>query len=196
VSLFFFALVCIQAFRKSQKGRFKSEAKKYMGMIRELVDGGAINLPHKLFLLEAEWASLTMKDDQQEILRMYEKASFSASRAGFLQDGALSNILCAQHCLRQGNGSSAGTYLVQSYSLYSSWGAYAVAARIKQEHGDHFPAGDDKPHFEGSTYRSRTQFQQSFSKMHKSLSRARSLGLEEARRGQALATKTAMNRGA
>jgi hypothetical protein len=172
VRLFFFALVCIHAYRQHHKGRFKIEAKKYIATIRELVDGGAINLPHKLFLLDAEMASLSGKDPQ-DILRKYEKSTFAASRAGFLQDGALSHFLCAQYCFRLGDASSAGTYLVQAHSQYCSWGAFGVAACIKQKHGDLLPAADgDRQRFAGSGYHSRPQFRDSFSKMHKSLSRA------------------------
>jgi len=97
VRIFFFALVCIQEYRRNQKGRFKNEAKRYIGIIRALVEEGAINLPHKLFLLEAEIASLNVQgESSQPILRQYERAIVAASRAGFQQDGAISQfIVCS-----------------------------------------------------------------------------------------------------
>lgn len=176
VRLFFFGIICVQNFRQSRKNRFKSEAKKYTDTLRELVDGGAINLPHKLVLLEAELASLTSKDFK-EIIRKYEKSIFAASRAGFLQDAGLANYLCAQFCLREGNEHSAETYLIQAASLYSSWGAVAVVNTIKERYSSIFPEVDTQPRHNGSGFRSRTNFRASFALMHKSLSKARGLAI-------------------
>lgn len=188
VRLFFFALVCLQAYRQNHKLRFKIEAKKYIEIIRELVDLGAINLPQKLMLLEAEWecSANNGKEQTVESLRMFEKAAFAASRAGFLQDGALANFLCGQHAMRQGDDVSAGNYLMQSHSLYESWGANAVAAEVKVKFGHLFPESDNKPAFKGSGFRSRPQFSQSFSKMHRSLSRARMPSFGDGKRPEPL----------
>ena len=177
VRLFFFGLICIQNYRHSRKFWFRNEAKRYIDTLRELVNGGGINLPHKVLLLEAEFASLSPKDTS-EVIRTYEKSSFAASRAGFLQDGALSNQLCADFCLREGKEDSAGTYLRQAHSLYTSWGAVAVADRIKQKHSHLFPEAENHPQSPGTSFRSRPHFRPSLALMHKSLSRARGLAVE------------------
>jgi hypothetical protein len=176
VQLFFFSLVCIESFRTSRKNKFKNEAKKYMDTLRELVGSGAINLVHKLQLLDAEFTSLTAKDTY-EVVRKYERATVSASRAGFLQDGALSNYQCAKFCLRQeATAALAETYVSQSYDLYQTWGASAVADSVKQRHPSLFPEKASQTQNRGTHFRSRPQFQASYAIMHKSLSTARGIG--------------------
>jgi hypothetical protein len=180
--LFFFVLVCIENFRISQKGRFKTEAKKHMDTLRKLVENGAINVVHKLQLLDAEFSSLTSKDTNEavnELLRKYEKAVVSATRAGFLQDGALSNYLCAKFCLRQeSKEAAADNYFMQSCELYTTWGALAVAMSVKQQHLSEYPEPPSYTVRTDSGFRSRTHFRASFAEMHKSLSTARLLGPE------------------
>lgn len=169
--LFFFSLICLENFRTHRRSRFKNEAKKHIGIIRELVESGAINLVHKLQLLDAEFSSVTSKDTD-EVLRKYEKAIVSGSRSGFLQDGALSNFLCAMFCLRNpGKVSAADSYIERAYELYKTWGARAVAKSVKERHPDFFPEAEPVDLNRGdSLFRSRAQFRESFALMHKSLS--------------------------
>jgi hypothetical protein len=177
IRLFFFALVCIENFRISQKGRFKTEAKKYMDTLRKLVETGAINVVHKLQLLDAEFCSLTSKETNEavnELLRKYEKAIVSATRTGFLQDGALSNYLCAKFCLRQESKKAvADNYFLQSCELYTTWGASAVAKSVKQQHLSEYAEITSPAVRTNSGFRSRTHFRPSLAQMHKSLSMAK-----------------------
>ena len=172
--VFFFALVCVENFRLKGKSRFKNEAKKYMDTLRELVEGGAINLVHKVQLLDAEYTSIAGKD-QNEVIPKYEKAIVSASRAGFLQDAALGNFLCAQCCVRNEDEISAEPHAIKSFELYSTWGAVAVAQSVENRHPLLFADGKSKDFLAKQTnsgFRSRTHFRESFALMHKSLSRA------------------------
>jgi hypothetical protein len=173
VRLFCFALICIENFRTTKFRRFKSEAKKHMDALRDLVENGAINVAHKLQLVEAEFLSLSTKDD---VLPKYELAIKSASRAGFLHDGALYNYLCAKFCLRNDSlEDSAYNYLVQSCELYESWGAMAVASSIRSRHPDVFAEISISPRKVTSGHRSRSHFRGSFTAVHHSLSTARAL---------------------
>ena len=172
--LFFFALICIENFRLKGKSKFKNEAKKYMDTLRELVEDGAINLVQKVQLLDAEFMSLTSKDER-EVIPKYEKAIKSASRAGFLQDGALGNYLCAQYCVRNEDEVSAESYATKSYELYSTWGAVAVAESVEARNPLLFvnsPSTTSMGRLSNSGL-SRTHFRESFALMHKSLSRRR-----------------------
>lgn len=82
---FYFALISIEIQRQKGKIGQKSEAKKYIDVIKQLMEGDAMNLCHK-YLLQAEMTSLTSKDTEQTT-KIHEQAVVCSTRAGFLQDG-------------------------------------------------------------------------------------------------------------
>lgn len=141
-------------------------------------------MPHKVVLLETEFTSLTVKDFSHEVLRKYERAVVAASRAGFLQDGALANHLCGKYCIRHGHEEIAEMYLQQAHKQYTSWGAIAVANSIKEKYSDFIPT-KGIPVVTENGFRSRARFRDSFALIHKSLSMARGFyNAEEERRIQ------------
>ena len=147
---------------------------------------GAINLVHKVQLLEAEYASLSSKDIEPgslQLLPKYDKAIVAASRTGFLQDGALGNYLCGMYCLRQQDGvdsaiSRAQQYVEKAHELYTTWGATAVAESLESRHPILFADGGGSSRSfvfkqNNSGFRSRTHFRESLALMHRSLSKAK-----------------------
>lgn len=159
--IFFFALIETHNYRKTGKNKYRKTAKQYRDMLRKHVAGGAINLVHKVQLLEVEIKKRTAKNTD-EVLRGYQAAIVSATRSGFLQDAALSNHLCAQYCrskpelLHMQN-----MYLVAAHEKYTAWGATAVAESLAERYPAVFdpnlkPIGDDQPKFEG--HRSSSRF--------------------------------------
>lgn len=168
VQIFFFGLICVESFRQTSRGIYKAEAKKYLELLREMVTGGAINLPHKVQLLEAEVSSLTIRDTK-EIFQKYETAIVRASRAGFLQDSALSSLLYARMYIQHGDEESAKVHLNTSINLFREWGAVSVADSIIRRHTSLLPDVKGMPNTKSSGVRSRKHFREGFSRMHKSL---------------------------
>eukprot|EP00957_Ditylum_brightwellii_P081544 6203512-Ditylum_brightwellii.AAC.1 len=92
-------------------------------MLRKYVAGGAINLVHKVQLLDAEMMKRTSQNSDK-VLQKYKAAIVSATRSGFLQDAALSNYLCAQYCQTNSKLESYHEmYMVKSRDQFLSWGA-------------------------------------------------------------------------
>lgn len=172
--LFFFALIAVAKARrhtsKIQKQKLKLEAEKYAKTLRVLVTSGAINIVHKVQLLETELLSLCPRTATERVCKMYDTAIVSASRAGFLQDAAIANYLCFQFCVAR-NEEAAVDYLRTSHELWIDWNAYAVADSLAQRHSDVLDSslGSSMNH-SSSGYRSRQRFDASLTQKHKQLS--------------------------
>lgn len=169
---FFFALIHIGNYRLKRKRKDKSEAERIVELFRKLVKAGAINLVHKLQLLEAEMLTLS-NNVSDRAFQKYDAAIVSASRAGFLQDAALANYLCFQSCKALNVRSHmAEIYLKKSFEQWISWGAVAVANSFVLRHPDVFHEDSvelilkDESHMGGS-FRGRCRFDDSLSQMHK-----------------------------
>lgn len=173
VRIYFFALICIECFRRTSKRQYKTDAKKYIDILRDFAEKGAVNVVHKVQILDAEYTSISATK-RAEALSKYQKAIVFSSRTGFLQDGGLSNYLCAKYCLRFGIN-TAPNYLVQACEHYESWGASAISDSIKRRYGSIF----SDPTLAGARarpsggLRSRSHFQESITEVHTSLEVAR-----------------------
>ena len=169
---FFFALIAVANYRKNHKRKDKSTALKYMKQYRNFAKAGAINLVHKLQLLEAELSSCSGKDLDKTFAK-YEEAVVSASRAGFLQDAALANYLCLRFILRNNyHLHMAELYAKKSLELWVDWGAVAVAKAIIRRHPDILTDDSVEMMKDGSqrdSYRSKERFDPSLSLQHQQL---------------------------
>ena len=180
IRIYFFCLICIENFRLTQKRTFKTEAKRYLDELRQLVGKGAINLPHKVKLLEAEYSSLTTNDDS--VLSKYRMSIVNSSKAGFVQDSALSNYLCAKFCMETDQWKSRATNHLQDAILrFEEWGATRVAESIRDRHSAFLRCnngGEDvvKSPRSATSHKSRSHFQSALVASHNSLSTARGLG--------------------
>ena len=165
--LFYFALVSFSDFRKSRKHNSKVEAKKYMDSIKQLVDGGAMNLGHKYLLLEAESMTFTSKDNNL-ILKKYDQAISTAARAGFLQDSAVASLLCGLYCI--GEEFDAKSYILRSNEMFRAWGAIGVADSLARRYSQYFCDNLQLTKQVSSSVRSRPHYRESVFHMHKSIS--------------------------
>mmetsp|Transcript_27823 Transcript_27823/g.67361 ORF Transcript_27823/g.67361 Transcript_27823/m.67361 type:complete len:1915 (+) Transcript_27823:417-6161(+) len=139
--IFYFALICFANQRKKDNALFKTRGKAYMDTIRHLVvGGGAANLAHKILLLEAEYATTNQSNlDQDSILKKYEQAIVAASRAGYLQDGAISSVFCALYCMKElKSHEDAKFHMARARDMYSAWGAHAIAQRLSKRYPQYF----------------------------------------------------------
>jgi hypothetical protein len=182
---FIMALVAIANFRETHcnisKASFKATADKHLKYFRKVVKAGAINLVHKLQLLEAEMLNTETffrSKDTDAIFAKYDQAVVSASRSGFLQDAALANYLCSQFCKDIPDRSHmAELYLKRSFELWMSWGAVAVASSLVERHQDTFSADSVRDSLSGMTdgsssngsMRGRSRFDANLSLQHKEL---------------------------
>lgn len=169
--LFYFALISMTNQRQGRRLSLpmKSEAKKYLEGTKQLVEAGAINLGHKYLLLEAESDAAASRDAEQT-LRKYEQAVAAAARAGFLQDGALGSVLCAQFCMEEdGMREKACFHVRRAHELYVTWGATAVAASLLSRYPECFRGGIDKNRRASTSVRSRPHFRVTVILKHKSL---------------------------
>ena len=173
----------------TQHRKDKVEAEKHLKIFRTVVKAGAINLVHKLQLLEAEMLPLTRhslifitkdskKEDSQQVLELYDQAIVSASRAGFLQDAALANYLCFQFIQRSKvRPHLAEMYLKKSFELWMTWGAVAIAQSLADRHKEMFNAESVKSlsssgrnsNTKTGSYRGRMRFDPTISDRHKEI---------------------------
>jgi hypothetical protein len=98
--VFNLALVAIHNARSTwvKSRKWKRKARKYVSMIQRWVDEcQAINLGHKLKLLEAEMLTLRRPHPSDEILMpAYDDAIIRSARSGFLQDAARAAALASK----------------------------------------------------------------------------------------------------
>jgi len=113
---------------------------KELRFFRMLVKQGAINLVHKLQLLEAEMMAAAtpdkkMRGKEEEIFQLYDNAIVSATRSGIVQDGALANYLCFQFIQTRAVKTQLATnYFERSFEMWLAWGAWAVAKSLASRH--------------------------------------------------------------
>ncbi|CAB9505903.1 Transcriptional regulator [Seminavis robusta] len=181
---FFFGLIAIANYRRNGQWKYKAQADKELKYFRTVVKEGAINLVHKLQLLEAEMMSTntcTLTGPTCEtVLAKYDDAIVSASRAGFLQDAAFANYLCFQFIeQKQERMHMAELYVKRSFELWMSWGAMTVASSLADRHPKYFNSDSVRSSISssmktsltssGSGYRSRPRFDKNLSSQHKEL---------------------------
>lgn len=133
--VFFFGLIAISNARKTGKRKYKHEAAKHVLLMRQWVEKKAANLVHKLLIMEAEYQ--TLETDVGDILRpKYDFAISTARKSGYLQDAAVAAYLAGRLLLGLENYIHfADSYIRKAAIFYKSWGAYAVAAKVR----DMFP---------------------------------------------------------
>jgi len=172
----YFGIITYWQVKKSSKlnlakrQRLLKEAKKYHDMVREWVQKqGNINLPQKLFLLDAEELSLTLGNKSgsskrdgaktQQLKAAYEKAIVASVKSGFVQDAAM-----AAHLASEAIPEEREYYWDRARGFYLTWGASAVVEYIESKNGSEPSSGTGSGPMdlvepqEGSGFRARTRF--------------------------------------
>jgi len=132
--IFYSGLIYLGLAKKTKKRKYLVRARKDMDRLKVWVQGGAVNFYHRLLLLDAQYNSLSKRMDPKTIKNKFEKAIFSAARAGFIQDHALANQLEGEYFLSKDLFIDAEYHLSTAFSLYYEWGAQAVADHLLDRH--------------------------------------------------------------
>lgn len=132
--IFFFSLICMHnAKHDKHKRRWRGQAKKYMGIVRKwVIDKQAINVGHKLMILNAEMMSIECHKQEEErdaeLMVAFDMAIRAATKAGFLQDAALAAHLASRAVSKKRTRLE---YFRRACSLYDSWGTVGVVEHIE-----------------------------------------------------------------
>ena len=113
--------------------RYQRAALPFIKLIRSWVQGGNINLSHKLMLLNAEYEALNERQGDK-LRKLYDLAIAAASRGGFIQDAALANERAGLCFLDLNDDYWAENYIDRAYSLFSEWGAEAKVRCLQESH--------------------------------------------------------------
>jgi len=127
----FFCLIAIQNAKATGKRHFNVKAKKHYDVVCGwVVKQKAINVVHKLQILDAEMMTLESKQHQQKdrtVLQAFDKAISASAKAGFLQDAALAAHLASHAAQDEGESKE---YFRRAFELYRSWGARGRRCRL------------------------------------------------------------------
>lgn len=135
-ALFFRALASLAMYRKYPKRMYSVKARKLLRQMRARVEKGKdVEILHKYYILEAD-VNATLGLARGKEKAMFDKAISTATRAGFVQDGALANELAGAHFLRKADKFWAKHYLTSAYSMYETWEARAKTNQMLEVYGD------------------------------------------------------------
>ena len=166
-----------------KRKQYLKEAKKYHDLMRHwVVKLGNINLPQKLFILDAEELSIQLKkgkggerakESETRVKECYEKAIRASTRSGFVQDAAL-----AAHLASEALPSEREEYWERARASYLKWGAIGIVQYVEEQTQVDSTSGYDEDILEASFEDGGTSF------------RARSRASETAPRASLASTRT------
>ncbi|CAB9517757.1 Transcriptional regulator [Seminavis robusta] len=134
----------------ARRQKLLGEAKKFHDMVRSwVVEHGSINLPQKLFILEAEQLR-AQGVKGADLKAAYEKAIVASTKSGFTQDAAL-----AAHLASEAIPKERENFLQQARSSYLRWGATGVVQYIDR---DLVVEDQSSGEMEESSFRARRRF--------------------------------------
>ncbi|CAB9502003.1 Histidine kinase [Seminavis robusta] len=176
---FILGMIFIANYRQTRKMSDKRKAEKQLKIFRKVVKKAAINLVHKLQIMEAEMSAAQGRMNHDAVLQMYNDAIVSASRVGFLQDAALANYLCFQY-IKSNNIQVhlAHMYFNKSCVLWTTWGALAVTESLSERHPEMLASGSMKSSLDsmgvrkemrGASLRGRPRFDPSLAVSHRNV---------------------------
>ena len=125
-------LVYVQLAREGcAKWRYKSRVKKLLKMMRNWASKGAINVVNYVYLMEAEYYSLSK--DPDIVRNAYNKAINSNRRTGFLEMEALCCERAATYFHQIAKEDVwAKHFFNRAFQCYLDWGAYAKCEQMKE----------------------------------------------------------------
>ena len=169
VYTFFRGLIYLEQARRTKRRKFKKKARSAITKMEKWVNDRGVNCVHKLWLLEAEYATLGgAKGSRREKIRSaYDSSISTASRAGFLHDAALANERAGIWFQTLGDNFWASSYLSRAYELYREWGAEAKADQLNRSRNLGFASSSREScsgHFKG-----KSRFDRKNSERHKNL---------------------------
>jgi hypothetical protein len=132
VFTFFGGLIYMEQARRNRRRYYKKLANNKIQIVQKWVKSGAVNCVHKLWLLNAEYATLNdnKRSDGDEIKKAYDAAISIATRSGFLHDAALANGRAGIRFRSFDDDFWASSYISKAHELYQEWGATAKANQL------------------------------------------------------------------
>jgi hypothetical protein len=173
--VFFFALIAIWNAKAKGDRRWKRRAYEYFSMVKSWVTKyHAINVVHKLQILEAEMAAMDGYIKDEKLVKLYDKAIISSTRAGYHQDAGLAAHLASRSMVDRHMGRE---YLIRAREAYLRWGARGLVHYL-----DESPAFTRslsltlarQPNHKMSGYRGRERFDKTHVQDHKTIVRTKS----------------------
>jgi hypothetical protein len=138
IDIYFSGLIGTAMYRKTGKRKHLDQARRAVqnmkGLMENFTNTGLNNL-HRYYILQADYCAtvaLTKQQKKQEVRKAFDLAISASSKAGFLQDAALANELCARYFIQREDLFWAKHYMTSAYHLYSDWGAAAKAHHLMQ----------------------------------------------------------------
>ena len=173
VFTFFSGLVYIEQARRTGKRVYKTKAREIIHKIKHWVKDRDVNCVHKLWLLEAEYATLNLKSKNEsqrdKIMSAYDSAISAATRSGLLRDAAISNERAGIWFESLKDDYWSESYLTKAHTLYREWGATAKADHLS--HHCRFDIVSRSEELEASRFsRGKSHFDIRTSEQHKSVS--------------------------
>ena len=132
------------------------EAKGYHETVKSWVfNQGSINLPQKLFIMDAEELSMKKGVGKEQLKAAYEKAIVASQKSGFTQDAAL-----AAHLASESIPAEKDYYWDQARRYYLKWGATAVVDYVERTASIRSEEIDSGQQETETGYRARTRFEE------------------------------------
>lgn len=196
VFTFFRGLIYMEQARRTKKWKYRRSARGVMKTMKKWVQDRGVNCVHKLWLLEAEYATLNRRGSRPQkdkIMNAFDSAISAAARSGLVHDAALANERAGLWFQSLGDEFWASSYLSRAHDLYLEWGADAKADDLRRCFGVGGASQDELA-------RGKSRFDGRNSQQHKKTNLAQlsrrsfSSGSFTEKRGSALHTLTSSQR--
>lgn len=139
IHYFYMSLSILHQYQNLEKGKQKSTLKKLNKLISKL-EIWSLSCPenflHKYQLVKAEYAKVVSR--HSEAMDFYDLAISSASKSGYIQEGAIANERAAEFYFEIGRTKVAQVYLTDAYYAYAKWGAIAKVRQLQEKYPDIF----------------------------------------------------------
>ncbi|MCP4130155.1 MAG: response regulator, partial [bacterium] len=115
------------------------EQEKYLDKLKSIHEDykkwgqiGTSNYQHKYYLISAELAHIT--GDDNEAMKLYDRAIKGASKNGFIQEEAIANECAAKFYQSMEMEKFASSYISEAYYCYKTWGAARKTKDLEKEY--------------------------------------------------------------
>lgn len=130
IAHFFNALICIEAYRESDKSkRFLKQAKISLGKIKKWAKKAPENFLNKSLLIDAELQSL----ENPNVISLYQQSIDCALKASNYLDAGIASELMGRNLIENGFKSLGIVKIKESIEIFDDWGARNKSARLRKE---------------------------------------------------------------
>ena len=169
-SVFMFcALTAMSILSTERKRKFRRIAKMYTKELAKWVEKKALNVQHKLLLVQAQREALNKnkkkkRHDETRVISLFNDAVSASRKAGFTHDAALANELAGKYCLSLNDRERARFYMMDALELYGVWEAQAKVDQMLETY-QFLGLQDVKSSF-SSSFRGQSRFSTESSTKH------------------------------